>query len=115
MSTSDEATRMRGFSLVELMRRAWPKHAAKRAAQAARVSHRTAEKWVSGERTPPADKLLMMMSECERLRGEVLRALGGADVGNAETVGRAVRVAPRQVVDAPRRMAACPSPAGVTP
>lgn len=48
-------------------------HAAKRLAQAARTSYRTAENWLMGANAPSGEALINLMAECEELAEEVGR------------------------------------------
>lgn len=65
----------------QLMRAAWPRHTAKLAARAAAAPVATAKRWVTDKATPSATTMLRMARECERLRGELLRELGGHGAG----------------------------------
>jgi transcriptional regulator with XRE-family HTH domain len=62
MTATPQAPRM-----CVVLAEAYPVHTAKRAAQAAGVSHRTAEAWTTGRRSPTADVLLRMAARCDRL------------------------------------------------
>jgi len=44
------------------------RYAAKRLAQDARTSHRTAERWIAGERVPTGDHMLNLLRECREFR-----------------------------------------------
>jgi transcriptional regulator with XRE-family HTH domain len=54
---------------------AYPRDTAKLAARAAGVSHRTAEAWTTGRRSPAADVLLRMADRCERMAAALQRNL----------------------------------------
>ena len=58
-----------------LLAEAYPQHTAKLAAQAAGVSHRTAEAWTTGRRSPAADVLLRMAARCDRMAAALQRNL----------------------------------------
>lgn len=49
------------------------RHAAKRLAQHAKTSHRTAEKWLLGTSVPSGENLLNLLAECDALAAEVNR------------------------------------------
>lgn len=70
MTASGSTPRMCG-----LLAEAYPQHTAKLAAQAAGVSHRTAEAWTTGRRSPAADVLLRMAERCDRMAGALQRNL----------------------------------------
>lgn len=70
MSASAESPRMCG-----LIAEAYPRDAAKFAARAAGVSHRTAEAWTTGRRSPAADVLLRMAARCDRMAAALQRNL----------------------------------------
>lgn len=70
MSASTETPRMCG-----LIAEAYPRDAAKHAARAAGVSHRTAEAWTTGRRSPAADILLRMAVRCDRMAAALQRNL----------------------------------------
>lgn len=53
--------------------------AAKRLAHDARTSHRTAERWLSGERVPTGDHLLNLLRECRELRAELNQLIDQQD------------------------------------
>ena len=46
-------------------------HASKLLAQAARTSHRTAERWLAGKAVPSGENFLNLLAECEDLAAEV--------------------------------------------
>lgn len=70
MSASAESPRMCG-----LIAEAYPRDTAKLAARAAGVSHRTAEAWTTGRRSPAADVLLRMAARCDRMAAALQRNL----------------------------------------
>ena len=70
MTASVENPRMCG-----LIAEAYPRDAAKHAARAAGVSHRTAEAWTTGRRSPAADILLRMAARCDRMAAALQREL----------------------------------------
>jgi len=51
------------------------RYAAKRLAQDARTSHRTAERWIAGERVPTGEHFLSLLRECKELREELNRLI----------------------------------------
>lgn len=55
------------------------RYAAKRLAQDAGTSHRTAERWLSGERVPTGDHLLNLLRECRTLRDELNQLIDQQD------------------------------------
>ena len=70
MTASKTAPHMCG-----LLAEAYPQHTAKLAARAAGVSHRTAEAWTTGRRSPAADVLLRMAERCDRMAAALQRNL----------------------------------------
>ena len=50
-----------------------------RLAHDARTSHRTAERWLSGERVPTGDHLLNLLRECRELRAELNQLIDQQD------------------------------------
>ena len=88
----------------DLFRAVWPRNTAKEAARCAGQSVRTAEGWLAG-REPGSGTLMRMAARNDRLRAELLRALGEtphASVVPAATdllaLGGGRGPAPRQVV-----------------
>jgi hypothetical protein len=61
------ATAQKGHDVPPLLREAYPRHTAKRAANAAGVPLETARNWVRGRAVPSADTLLRMADVCERI------------------------------------------------
>ncbi len=70
------------LSVADALRRVWPRHTAKSAADAARRSHRTAEDWLQGRARGDWDALIKLMAANERMEREVL-ALVAAERGKA--------------------------------
>ena len=58
-----------------LLAEAYPQNTAKLAARAAGVSHRTAEAWTTGRRSPAADILLRMATRCDAMAAALERYL----------------------------------------
>lgn len=88
-STIQEA-RMLALTSADLFRATWPRHTAKRVAQASQGPVATAKAWVAARFTPSADTLLRMAAENTELRAELIRRLeayGYADTGMASRVG----------------------------
>ena len=52
------------------------RYAAKLLARDAGTSHRTAERWLSGERVPSGDHLINLLRECSELREELNELIG---------------------------------------
>lgn len=75
MSATAQDTDSPRMDLAELMRRAWPKHAAKHAATAAGCSVRTAQDWIQRRTCPSADTLLRMAAKNQQLARELARRL----------------------------------------
>ena len=70
MSASGSTPRM-----CVMLAEAYPRDTAKLAARAAGVSHRTAEAWTTGRRSPAADVLLRMAERCDRMAAALQRNL----------------------------------------
>jgi hypothetical protein len=49
------------------------RHASKILGRHARVSHRTAEEWISGRSVPSGDNLINLMAQCEALADEITK------------------------------------------
>ena len=58
-----------------LIREAYQTDAAKHAARAAGVSHRTTQAWVTGRREPSASTLLRMADQCDRMAAVLERMI----------------------------------------
>jgi hypothetical protein len=93
MSATTHDTHMRGAVTAELLRDAFPEHAAKHAARAADVSHRTTEAWVAGRREPSASVLIRAIAEDTRLEAALSRLV--ADLRARRDAVRAERLAAR--------------------
>lgn len=70
-----------------LLRRVWPKHTAKLAAQAAQCSVRTTQKWIADVCDPSAETLLKLAQGNAELRAELIRIMEG-EPREAATVDR---------------------------
>jgi hypothetical protein len=77
------ATARSGHDVPNLLRTAYPEHAAKRAASAAEVPPETARNWLRGRATPSASTLLRMASRCERLADALERKLHDRRIAQA--------------------------------
>jgi hypothetical protein len=84
---------MRAIVTAELLRDAYPQHAAKLVAEAADVSHRTSEAWVSGSRDPSASTLIRAIAEDTRLEAALSRLV--ADLRARRDAVRTERLAAR--------------------
>ena len=69
------ATTHKGGSIPPLLRDAWPRHTAKRAACAAGVCVETARDWVRGKSRPLAETLLRMAAKDEAMAAALRRRL----------------------------------------
>lgn len=69
------ATLPKGHDVPALLRDAWRNHTAKRAAQAADVSHETARNWLRGRGRPLAETLLRMAARDEAMAAALARRL----------------------------------------
>ena len=91
-----------GRVVPHLLRRAWPRHAAKRAATAAGVSVETARNWVKGRAAMTAETLMLMAARDEALAAALMRGLDAetdtrpraAAAGEAAARGGALAAAP---------------------
>ena len=72
------ATSRLGAALTPIFRDAYPRHASKRAAQAAEVPYETARAWVKGYATPSAAVLLRMAARCDDFASALERRLVAA-------------------------------------
>lgn len=64
-----------GHVVPTIIRGAYPAHAAKLTARAARVPVETARNWIRGRATPSAETLLRAAAECDRLAAALERLL----------------------------------------
>ena len=62
-------------SILALLRDAYPRHTAKRAASAADVPLATAKAWACGRFTPSAETLLRMAERCDQIAAALQRRL----------------------------------------
>ena len=89
-----------------LLRAAWPEHTAKPAANAAGLSVRTAQGWMSERFTPSAATLLRMADRNDKLRAELVRRLteqrDASMVAGVLPVDGEAAVSPRRKADGPR-------------
>ena len=67
-----------GDGITPLLREAYDKHRAKRAAHAADVPHETARSWLKGQSTPSAAVLLRMAARCDDFAAALERRLVAA-------------------------------------
>ena len=96
------ATTHPGRVVPHLLRRAWPRHAAKRAASAANVPLETARNWVRGRAAMTAETLIRMAARDEALASALMRGLDAeadtrpraAAAGEAAARGGALAAAP---------------------
>lgn len=106
MSASAQNTRVarNPIMLGSVLRRAWPRHTAKRAAAVACSSIRTAQAWVSDRCAPSLPKLLEMAQRDDNLRAEMVRLL--METANVGKVEEGVRAVARNEAASARRRAA---------
>lgn len=101
------ATAPMGHGMPALIREAYPRHAAKSAARAARVPHETARNWVRGRAAPSAETLLAWAARCDAMAAALERRMneiraarrGGGDA--AMDGARAAACRPTVTRDAP--------------
>jgi len=84
-----------------ILREAWPRHAAKRAARAAGAPVATAKAWVAGRCIPSAETLLRMAERDERLAAAIRRRLDALDHPRAAPAGADGGAAARSFVAPP--------------
>lgn len=72
------ATASKGHDVPALLREAWPRHTAKRAAIAANVPHETARNWLRDRARPLAETLLTMADRDENMAAALARRLDAA-------------------------------------
>jgi hypothetical protein len=97
------ATAQTGHDVPPLLRDAYPRHAAKMAANAAGVPIETARNWIRGRAVPSADTLLRMADTCDRMAAALERLLDAR---------RAARMDRSRAADGRPVPAAAGSPAG---
>jgi hypothetical protein len=71
MSATTEVAHFCASSFGDVIRRIWPRHAAKRIARATNSPVPTARRWVSGETEPRASDLVRLMAECVEVQAEI--------------------------------------------
>lgn len=78
MSATAEMAHFRAGTIADVIRRVWPRHAAKQIARATGTPVGTAKRWAAGETEPRASDLIRLMAECEDVAAEVNRLVAEA-------------------------------------
>lgn len=91
-----------------IFRSAWPQHTAKHAANAAGLSVRTAQGWMSERFTPSAATLLRMADRNEKLRAELIKRLALQQGYQNDGMAAGVLPVDGSAPDATRKQAARP-------